>query len=79
MRRTRCSQPSVLAGWWKGTRQPPTHTRQLPLPPSLPPPPPLQERWIQGLLAAHALLLVLAVAYRRNGYVQGSLFLGISE
>ena len=39
----------------------------------------MQERWIQGLLAAHALLLVVAVAYRRNGYVQGSLFLGISE
>jgi hypothetical protein len=40
---------------------------------------PLQERWIQGLLAFHLLLLILVVLYRRFPTVHAGIFLGMSE
>lgn len=40
---------------------------------------PVQERWIQGLLAFHLTLLVVVVALRRVPYLHYFVFLGISE
>jgi hypothetical protein len=39
----------------------------------------VQERWIQGLLAFHFLLLLLVLLFRRIPGVHGAIFLGMSE